>query len=578
LSGMVITLKKSKFDGFGNLLDGLLSKLGNYDSTVQDLKHTVTSIECENDGQVSANLGSAIDAIVDSEESKEDKKEKINALKQKIETFVNNAVQHEKAAADKIKEKKKDFYKNYENLRPNCETTLGSIWEYIKKKAKNAWEWVKENVVALAVAALIVIAAIVVVIVCPASLVAIIAVVVGALSAAMGIADLICIAATGNDIAGLIAGDGSSPLRNILSQIYKGLGWGLDIASVILPIGAIPSAGANAYKTTFKELIRHPFKSLKGLGNNKILKNFGNMLKHPIVSLKGFIVDGAKGIGKGLKGAFYDGFKTGFKDGMKNLGKTGLKGIVSFTGLDKMNDARKVIFGVGGGARSDIAMKCLGFEDFVLKGSSTDKYNTILNDNKDALTAATGGAGVGEAFGQVKVQLDTTPSGAADVKDAFFNSVKSNDELANQLMQTADLNINDFQSPDKLSRALEKNGFSINSSPAAGGGSNLAIVPQWTDKVLATDASGALNVLHPGDALAGGRTVNRDFRGEVIKQYEKYMSTQNTINAYQDLASNIYKKNMEYKFFEFGADQMYDGKGMQNIDKTVVKGFFSPAF
>ncbi|EXM40318.1 hypothetical protein RASY3_10005 [Ruminococcus albus SY3] len=104
---MVITLKKSKFDGFGNLLDGLLSKLGNYDSTVQDLKHTVTSIECENDGQVSANLGSAIDAIVDSEESKEDKKEKINALKQKIETFVNNAVQHERAAADKIKEKRK---------------------------------------------------------------------------------------------------------------------------------------------------------------------------------------------------------------------------------------------------------------------------------------------------------------------------------------------------------------------------------------------------------------------------------------------------------------------------------------
>ena len=253
MSGMVITLKKSKFDGFGNLLDGLLSKLNIYDSTVQDLKHTVTSIECENDGQVSANLGSAIDAIVDSEESKEDKKEKINALKQKIETFVNNAVQHEKAAADKIKEKKKDFYKNYENLRPNCETTLGSIWEYIKKKAKNAWEWVKENVIALAVAALIVIAAIVVVIVCPASLVAIIAVVVGALSAVMGIVDLVLIAATGDDLAGIIAGDDeNNKTRKILSQLYKGLGWGLDIASVILPIGAIPSAGANAYKTTFK--------------------------------------------------------------------------------------------------------------------------------------------------------------------------------------------------------------------------------------------------------------------------------------------------------------------------------------
>jgi archaellum component FlaC len=101
-----ITLKKSKFDSFGDMLDGLLSKLGSYDATVKDLKNTVASVGCENDNQVSSDLGNAIDDIVNSEESKEEKKEKINALKQKIETFVNNAVQHEKAAADKIKEKK----------------------------------------------------------------------------------------------------------------------------------------------------------------------------------------------------------------------------------------------------------------------------------------------------------------------------------------------------------------------------------------------------------------------------------------------------------------------------------------
>ena len=147
MAGMVITLKKSKFDSFGDMLDGLLSKLGSYDATVKDLKNTVASVGCENDNQVSSDLGNAIDDIVNSEESKEEKKEKINALKQKIETFVNNAVQHEKAAADKIKEKKKEFYKNYENLRPDCETTLSSIW-------RSVTTWIKENAIAVIIAGL----------------------------------------------------------------------------------------------------------------------------------------------------------------------------------------------------------------------------------------------------------------------------------------------------------------------------------------------------------------------------------------------------------------------------------------
>jgi len=566
LSGMVITLKKSSFDGFGNLLNGLLSKLNLYDSTVQDLKHTVASVGCENDGQVSNDLGNAIDDIVNSEESKEDKKKKINALKQKIETFVNNAVQHERAAADKIKEKKKDFYKNYENLRPNCETTLGSIWEKIKSKAKQAWEWVKENVVALAIAALIVIAAIVVVIVCPAAVVAIIAVIVGALSAAMGIVDLIFIATTGNDFSGWLKDKGF----DTLSQIVKGVGWGLDIASIILPIGAVPSAGANAYKTTFKEFIRHPFKSLKGLGNNKVLQNFGNMLKHPIVSLKGLAGDGLKNIGKA-----FSGFKDGIGKGFAQLGKSTLKGIASFTGLDKLDDLRKVIFKVGGGSRSDIALKCLGFENFVLEGSNTERYNEILTTNNEALTEATSGSGVGSAFGEVEVKIDTTPTTAADTKEAFFNSVKNNDDLANQLMQTADLNINDFQNANQMNNALKRNGFSINSTPTAGGGSTLSIVPQWTDKALANDASGALRVLNPGDALAAGGTVNRRYRSDVIKQYQRYMTTQNTIGVYQDMAADIYKKGIEFTTFEFGAD-MVGEDGMQNIDKTAIKGILSP--
>ncbi|SFD35550.1 hypothetical protein, partial [Ruminococcus albus] len=290
MSGMVITLKKSSFDGFGNLLNRLLSKLNIYDSTVQDLKHTVAGVGCENDGQVSNDLGNAIDDIVNSQESKEDKKKKINDLKNKLETFVNNAVQHERAAADKIREKKKDFYKNYSYLEPDCEK---DFWNRVTDIGKSIGRWIEDNLHYIT-AALIVLAAIVIVVFFPGAC-AILAIIVGVLSAVMGIADIACTLIFGTDVAGLLEYLGFETF----SKFYKGLGWGLDIASVILPIGLMSAAGKAAFKASVKSTIKEAFKHpIRTIGN--VLKGGWNSLKTAFKTA----FSGAKTAFGGLKTAF----------------------------------------------------------------------------------------------------------------------------------------------------------------------------------------------------------------------------------------------------------------------------------
>jgi hypothetical protein len=189
-------------------------------------------------------------------------------------------------------------------LRPNCETTLGSIWEAIKTKAKQVGEWIKENALAIIIAAVIVVAAIIVCVFCPAAVIAIIGIIVSALSAVMGIADLVCMAFTGKDVATWLAEDMH---LTTLSQIYKGLGWGLDIASIILPVGAGIKSAMTVGKQTFTQ------------ASKTVLKQSWNGVK------EGFAA-----------------FKTACKsDGiMKTLGKTSLK-ILGFDDIAELKNIGK---------------------------------------------------------------------------------------------------------------------------------------------------------------------------------------------------------------------------------------------
>ncbi len=548
-----ITLHKTKFDGLGSVLDKLCSCFGNYDSTMKELKRSASGVD-----STTCDLEAVIDDISNSEESKEEKVKRAKELKSKLDTFVKSAVQHEKDAADEIVKKKKDFYKKYDYLRPDSEK---SRWERFKEKisgvAKAIGQWMYEHL-DMIIAALIVIAAIVIVIVCPAAVCAILSIIVGVASALMGIADLVCLAATGKDVATWMDEDMG---WHTASKIWKGVGLGLDIASVILPIGALPSAGANAYKTTFKELIRHPIKSLKGLGNNMAVKNFGNMLRHPITSLKG--------LGKAGLNTVKEAFKDGALKGFKNLGTGGLKMLTGYDDLKK----GKALFNAwkSGQPVGETAIKLLGLDNIArLAGSSNmERYDNMLNSNSDTLAEAVSGNNIAtDSFTQMKVDVTT---GSGNSGDALFNTLNGNDELSRQLLDSTGVDMRNVSNGDDLWDALRNNGFTLDTSAGgAAGTSNVSVVPSWAYR--ATDGgSGSLQLMTHN--ISG---VNHDFRHSVMQDYTSYMNTMNNIfqNSFaNNCADNMFKKGMEH-LMDDGIFGNLAPKPHNRVDDIIQRTFF----
>lgn len=518
-----IALHKSKFDGLGSVLDKFCSCLGGYNATLNELKRSAGAV----DGST-CNLEEVINDISNSEESKEEKVKRAKELKSKLDTFVKNAVKHESDAADEIKKKKEDFYKDHEFLRPDCEKVFGKLRRFVSEAAAAIGQWVMDNLDKI-IAAIIVIAAIVIVIVCPAAACAVIAIIVSVMSALMGIADIICMIAFGKDVAGCFEALG----WNTASKVWKGVALGLDIASVILPIGALPSAGANAYKTTFKELFRHPVKSLKGLGNNMAVKNFGSMLRHPITALKDF---GKSGINS-LKEAFKDGALKGFK----NLGEGGLKMMTGYDDLVKGEALFKAW--KNGQPVGETAIKLLGLDNIArLAGSSNqERYTNMLNSNSDNLADAVGHNNIAtDALTEMKVEV--TPGGSNST-DAFYNSLKGDENLSSQLMSNTGVNVNDFSNGSELKTALENNGFTLNTGALdANGNANVSVVQKWAYDVTGAGSGNALD-------LRTLSQTNSDFRQNAMDSYNTFMNTKNALfrNAFaNDCAENMYKKGMEH--------------------------------
>ncbi len=307
-----ITLRKSKFDGIQGVLDKLKSSFKDYEASLRELKRTAEGVDSS-----TCSLEDAINDIASSSDKEKEKVEKIKKLNQKIENFVNTAIQREKAARDKIVEKKNDFYKRYKNLKPDCEKgRLERACEKVAKAAKAAWDWVVEHIDKI-IAAIIILAAIIICIVCPAAIVAIIGVIACALSAIMGIADLVCMAThDGKDLATVLAENG----HGTLAKIWRGTSIGLDVASIILPVGAgfkaAMTVGGQTFAEVFKQTGKNALKGLKELPKN---------MKQGFSTFKEFCKSGTKNIMKTTGSKVLSGFKslTGWDDisDLKNIGK-----------------------------------------------------------------------------------------------------------------------------------------------------------------------------------------------------------------------------------------------------------------
>lgn len=548
-----ITLHKSEFDGIGSILDKLCSCFGNYDSTIKDLKRTASAVD-----STTCDLTEVIDDIANSEESKEEKVKKAKALNQKIETFVNSAVKHENDAAEEIKKKKEDFYKTYKYLKPDCEKLFGKVGAFFENLGKAIGKWISENLIAAIIATLIVIAAIVVVILCPASVCAIIAVIVSCASALMGVGDIICTIATGKDFAKWLKDKGFP----VLSQIYKGVGLGLDIASLILPLGAA--------KETLKESLKTPFKSLaKSIHAGK---------------------DKTKLFFNSIKNAFKNG---GVLNGLKSLGKAGgnfvLNGLKDFVGFDDIKNGLQLggafIKGQRGKELSNTAMKLLGLgglPDFGNNRNLDDgRYFDIVDHNSADLNNIVTPGQHGErnaAFAELEFGYDPSdPTKAAalsdlragntsssrdvynDMRESFYQSLQTDSTLATDLLENTGVNISECANSSELKTALRNNGFQLQSNINGPNGAQVQIVPSWASQVTNSDGATMriIDAHHASDSQMAS----------VVRDYNTFINNKSNLFIQQHLL------DVPNHFKDEALDALGNYTGSTNNKYDIVEDF-----
>ena len=267
-----ITIYAGKAGNMPGLIKDAKTAVNNLKNEFSTLKGKVLSVNAS-----ICNLSDVVSSISASVRTQEDKADALETFREENEEFIEEAVRIDEDVADKVNQGKEDFYDKYSYLKPDCEKTF---WEKVKEKVKGAWEWCKENWIAI-VTVIVVVAVAIAAVICGVA-VAAVAAIAGLIGLVLCVADIICMIATGGkSIADLCNENG----LGWLGQIFSGLSFGCDLVAILLPIGA-----------AVKSIAR--------------------------VGIKSF----AKGAWASLKASFKEmveavwtkGFKTGFKNGLKN--------------------------------------------------------------------------------------------------------------------------------------------------------------------------------------------------------------------------------------------------------------------
>lgn len=547
-----ITLRKSKFDGIKSVLDKLKASFKDYDASLNELRRTAEGVDSDD-----SSLEDAINEIASSSGDEKEKVEKIQELNRRIEEFVSTAVSREKKARDEIVRKKKDFYKRYSHLKPECEKgKLEKLKDKIVKGAEAIWNWVVDNLDKI-IAAIIIIAAIVICIVCPAALVMLIGAIAAALSAIMNIADMVCLVMTGKDIATLLEENG----HGILAKIWRGTEFGLDIASIILPIGGGIKAGMEAGKMTFKQYMKQNLK--KGFAH---LKNFA---QHPFKTLR----EGGKALWNGGKEGLKN-FKNSCKENgfLKTFGRKLWGGAKNVTGIDDIENGAKAIKEYSEYAGKNALKKA---EKEVVKDQIGDKVsNKAIKQAPDAnkLTDPKLPSPAEQRFNEFKqakqydinlvekngnfnhlskadfkydakdmqnrvfdsmgdnVKRDSVGQSVRNnMHNEFYKEAKTNPKLANQLKQNTGIDMSKIDSKSAFNKALGERGLTIHEDSKQ---HMMQVVPTWANDLFS----------HDGDVAAIQRTYmqNHGMRlpnGELsdtytLKQIKKFDSFMKKVDRF----------------------------------------------
>ncbi|SFD25757.1 hypothetical protein, partial [Ruminococcus albus] len=245
----------------------------------------------------------------------------------------------------------------------------------------------------------------------------------------------------------------------------------------------------------------------------------------------------------------------GLKNGLKFLRDGALKWGGKLIGLDDLKNGRDLWraykSGQRGAALNETAYKLLGLNNIPSLGDGTNmqRYDNLIDTNRNELekfmennTLTTNGA----TFKGMDVNV---PTGTGNSGDAFLNSVKGNENLSRQLLDSTGVDINNISSGDDLYDALRHNGFTLSTGAGdAAGTANVTVVPSWAYRATdgGAETSRILTSNIPG--------VNHDFRSSVMGDYNRYMNTMNNMfhNSFDNKClSDLRSKVPEFIFNEF---------------------------
>lgn len=130
-----IELYKSKINNMSNYINQAKSAVGDFCVDLSALKSKVLGIN-------SSVCDSVVTSISTSSQTQEQQIAGLEATQREVDEFINLTVNRDNSASSEISRSKKDFYKQYSYLKPDCEKT---DWEKFCEGLKKVGQWCKDH-------------------------------------------------------------------------------------------------------------------------------------------------------------------------------------------------------------------------------------------------------------------------------------------------------------------------------------------------------------------------------------------------------------------------------------------------
>ena len=130
-----IELYKSKINNMSNYINQAKSAVGDFCVDLSALKSKVLGIN-------SNVCDSVVTSISTSSQTQEQQIAGLEATQREVDEFINLTVNRDNSASSEISRSKKDFYKQYSYLKPDCEKT---DWEKFCEGLKKVGQWCKDH-------------------------------------------------------------------------------------------------------------------------------------------------------------------------------------------------------------------------------------------------------------------------------------------------------------------------------------------------------------------------------------------------------------------------------------------------